>query len=88
MVDLGVYYQTDHVQVECLRYCFVGIVRKELNSIAVEQNQYINSRSVNGGPSGRPNTMYFLPLLYDAKNYLENVDLTEIELMKKLDDSG
>ena len=88
MVDLGVYYQTDHVQVECLRYCFMGIVQKELNSIAVEQNQHINSRSVNGCPSGRPNTMYYLLLLYDAKNYLENVDLTEIELMKKLDNSG
>ena len=65
----------------------MGIVRKELNSIAVEQNQHINSRSVNGGPR-RPNTMYFLPHFYDAENYLENVDLTEIELMKKLDNSG
>ena len=35
-VDLRVYDPTDHVQVECLRYCFMGIVRKELNLIAVE----------------------------------------------------
>ena len=79
MIDLGLYDPTDHVQVECLRYCFMDIVRKELNSIAVEWNQHIISRSVNGGPSGRPDTMYFLPHLYDAENYLENVDSTEIE---------
>ena len=66
----------------------MGIVRKELNLIAVEQNQHINSRSVNGGPSGRLNTIYFLQHLHDAENYLENVDLPEIELMKKLDNSG
>ena len=57
----------------------MDIVRKELNSIAVEWNQRIILRSVNGGPSGRPDTMYFLPHLYDAENYLENVDSTEIE---------
>ena len=37
----------------------MDIVRKELNSIAVEWNQNIISRSVNDGPSGRPDTMYF-----------------------------
>ena len=79
MVDLRLYDPTDHVQDECLRYCFMDIVRKELNSVAVEWNQHIISRSINGGPSGQPDTMYFLPHLYDAENYLENVDLAEIE---------
>ena len=59
MVDLGSYDPTDHVQVECLRYCFMDIVRKELNSVAVEWNQHIISRSVNGDPIGRPDTMHF-----------------------------
>ena len=57
----------------------MDIVRKELNSIAVERNQLIISRSVNGGPSGRPDAMYFLPHLYDAENYIQNVDLAEVE---------
>ena len=68
MVDLGLYDPTGDVQVECLRYFFMDIVRKELNSTAVEWNQHIISRSLNGGPSERPDTMYFLPHLYDTEN--------------------
>ena len=83
MVDLRLYDPTDHVQDECLKYCFMDIVRKELNSVAVEWNQHIISRSINGGPSGQPDTMYFLPHLYDAENYLENVDLAEIESIQQ-----
>ena len=79
MVDLGSYDPTDHVQVQCLRYCFMDIVQKELNLTAAEWNQHIISRSANGGPSGRPDTIYFLPHLYDVEHYLENVDSSEIE---------
>ena len=84
MVDLGLYDPTDDVQVECLRYCIMDIVLKELNLIAVEWNQHIISRSVNGGPSERRDPMYFLPHLYDAGNYLENVDSTDIELIYRM----
>ena len=79
VIDLRLCDPTDHAQVECLRYCFMGIVRKELNLTAPEWNQYIISRSVNGGHSGQPDTMYFLLHLYDTENYLQNVDLAEIE---------
>ena len=79
MVDLELCDPTDHVQVECLRYCFMDIVPRELNSVAVEWNQHIISRTVNGDPSKRPDTVYFLPHFYDAENYLENVDWAEIE---------
>ena len=61
----------------------MDIVRKELNSVAAEWDQHIISRSINGGPSGRPDTMYFLPDLYDVENYLENVDLAEIESIQQ-----
>ena len=46
--------------------------------VTVERSHII-SRCDNGGPTGRPDTIYFLPHLYDAENYLENVDLAEIE---------
>ena len=36
---------------------------------------------MNGGPSGRPDTMFFLPQLYNAENHLENIDLEEVEIL-------
>ena len=49
--------------------------------MANEWNQHIISKSMNGGPSGRPDTMFFLPQLYNAENHLENVDLEEVEIL-------
>ena len=68
MVSLGLYDPTEHIQVQCL------IRRIEINLVAVEWNQHIISRSVNGGHCGRPDTSCFFP-----ENYLENVHLPEIE---------
>ena len=36
---------------------------------------------MNGGPSGRPDTMFFLPQLYNTENHLENIDLEEVEIL-------
>ena len=36
---------------------------------------------MNGGPSGHPDAMFFLPHLYNAENHLENIDLEEVELI-------
>ena len=81
MVDMGLYNPSDQVQVECLRYCFTNTIRKELSTVANEWNQHIISKSMNGEPSGRPGTMFFLPHLYNAENHLENIDLEEVELI-------
>ena len=36
---------------------------------------------MNGGPSGRPDTMFFLSHLYNAENHQESIDLEELELV-------
>ena len=81
MVDMGLYNLSDQVQVECLRYCFTNTIGKELNTVANEWNQRIISKSMNGGPSGPPETIFFLTHLYNAENHLENIDLGEVELI-------
>ena len=60
---------------------FTNTIRKELNTVTNEWNQHIISKSMNGGPSGRPDTTFFLPHLYNAENHLENIDLEEVELI-------
>jgi len=39
----------------------------------------IISKSRNGGPSGRPNCMFFLPHLYNIDNFLVKKDEEEID---------
>ena len=58
----------------------VGVLRKELKEMAGEWNEHIITKSSNGGSSGRPDTMYFLPHLFDCQDYsdpLEDDDIDE-----------
>ena len=74
MNDLELLDLADPVIVDCLRFCFIGLIRAELKDLIEEWNQHIISKSINGGPSGRPDTMFFLPHLYDCQNFLEPVE--------------
>lgn len=70
---------SDPVVLDCVRYCFMGIIREDLKAIMDDWNNHIISKSRNGGPSGRPNCMYFLPHLYNAENFLAQTDIQEID---------
>ena len=80
MVDLELFNPASHALVDCLKFCFIGVLRKELKEMADEWNEHITSKSSNGGPSGRPDTMYFLGYLFDCQDYsdlLEDDDIDE-----------
>ena len=79
MIELELYEPSDSVQIDCLRYCFMNILRNELYIVAVEWNHHILSKSINIGPNRRPDTMFFLPHLYNSGSFLENADLREVE---------
>ena len=81
MVDIGLYNPNYQVQVECLRSCFTNTIKKELSTVANKWNQHIISKNLNGGPSRRPDIMFFLLHLYNAENHLKNIDLEEVELI-------
>ena len=68
MVDLELFNPVSRVLVDCLKCCFVGVLPKELKEMAEVWNEHIISKSSNGGPSGRPDTMYFLPYLFDCQD--------------------
>ena len=60
--------------------CF-GVLRKECKEITEEWNEHIITKSSNGGPSGRPDTMYFLLHIFHCQDYsdpLENDDIDEL----------
>ena len=57
----------------------MNILRSELCTVAVEWNHHIIPKSINGGPNGRPDTMFFVLNLYNLDSFLENLDLQEVE---------
>ena len=57
----------------------MNILMNELYTAAVEWNHHIISKIINGGSNGGPDTMLFLPHLYNSKSFLENVDLQKVE---------
>ena len=68
--------------VECIRFCFMHIIRKELDQVAELWNQHIISSSKfenSSGPRGKTDCMYFLPHLYQTKDYKLEVELEEVE---------
>ena len=78
MVDLELFNPTSRVLVDCLKFCFISVLRKELKEITKEWNEHIISKSSSGGPSGRPDTMYFMPHLFDCQDYSDPLEDDDI----------
>jgi len=86
--DTGLYNSADPVHVDCIRFCFMEILRKELHQVSELWNQHIISSSKFGnssGPRGRPDCMYFLPHLYNTSDY--KVDTVESEIDEFIDNA-
>ena len=78
MIDLDLFSNDDPVLLEAIRFCFMLLLRKELKEIASDWNVHIISSRYQG-PRGRPDTMYFLPHLYNRQNLGTEVDHEEID---------
>lgn len=79
LVDLNLLDTDDPVVLDCIRYCFMPVLKQELCSIKEDWNAHIISRSRNGGPSGRPNCLYHLPHLFQSQDYIRRVEINEID---------
>lgn len=83
--DSGIFDDTDPVQCECLRFCFMPVLRKELAQIA----QMWNTKNIHVGKNselngGKPDIMFLLPEAYGAKNNLVSVNEEEVVNCKQI----
>ena len=81
--DLGLYNGSDPVHQECIRFCFMQILRDKLHQVAELWNQHLIASSKFGnssGPRGRPDCMFFLPHLFDSEGYKKYL-LSQVKLM-------
>ena len=79
LVELDLLTTSDPVIVDCIRFCFMPLIRKDLISIMEEWNNHIISKSRTSGPTGRPNCMYYLPHLYEAQDCLNQINQEDTE---------
>lgn len=60
--DRGVYCDGNILHVECLKFCYMPVIRSELQRVAVHWNTHRIRPSTNPDcPSGKPDTLFFLP---------------------------
>ena len=79
MVDLELFDPYDPVQVDCLRFCFIELLREEVKEVATAWNQHKISHRRNGGPTRRSDIMFFLPHIYDTIDHLQYVSDEDID---------
>ena len=64
---------------ETFRYCFIDLIRKDLDDVAIRWNQHLLAPSKNSVlPRGKPDCLYFLPELNNTCSYQKPVSHEEI----------
>ena len=79
MVDLEIFDPNEPALLDCIRFCFINILRKELTDIANEWNPHLLSPKRNNIPSGRPDIMSFLPHFHGTTDHTVSIDTAETD---------
>ena len=80
MVDLEVLDPHEPALLDCIKFCFMSILRKELTDIANEWNCYLLLPNRNNTPSGRPDVMYFLSHLYGTTDHIICINTAKTDI--------
>ncbi|XP_020913306.1 uncharacterized protein LOC110250983 [Exaiptasia diaphana] len=78
--DQGLFDNSNDFHVECLRFCYMPLLKEELQRVARHWNLHKIRPSTNeNSPHGRPDSIYFLPEANGTRSYVHEV--TTVDLM-------
>ena len=84
--DSGIYMDHNPVHRECLKLCFMPVIRRELYSLAELWNT--KRIEVKRGQvdviGGKPDVLFFLPDVYSTRSYLVRTDERDVRVCKNL----
>ena len=82
MQDTSSFDVTNHVHVECLRYCFMEVIQTELDRVVQHWNLHeIRSQRHSDIPSGKHGLLYYVPEIFGGRDYGHHVaDLDNLEI--------
>ena len=86
MRDCGLDCDDGVVQAECLKFCFIPVIRHELHKVAVLWNlDKIRPSPNQESPSGtcRPDMLFFVPEVTGGEDLKAQVDLDEIDIVEE-----
>lgn len=83
--DSGLYNDDNVIHRECLKFCFMDLIKSELHRVVLEWNVHRIRPSTNlESPSGKPDLLYFLPELTGVQDYCTPIDMDEIEIAERM----
>lgn len=81
----GIIDVTKRLDIECVRFCYMDLLQRELNSIRLQWNTHrIRSSRTHESPSGKPDVMYHMPQLYDTQPYLKPMNVATLNTLSEL----
>ena len=77
-------FDETRVHKECLKFCFLPLLRQELYLVAELWNTHnIQAQKRLDVHGGKPDIMYFTPEVYNSQNYLITVDVENVNACKE-----
>lgn len=71
LIDEGLLNNADPLHIECVRFCFLGLIQDRLDIFRQTWNSHrIRSQRNVDVSCGVPNVLFYQPILYDAADYL------------------
>lgn len=84
LIDDGTFDNTDIVHGSCLRFCFMALIQKELDTVKELHNahriRYVRNQEV---PNGKPNILYNIPEMHGSLDYKCMLSQNEIDQARK-----
>ena len=81
MRNSGLYDDSDHLHVECLKFGYYPVLKEELHKTARLWNLHkIRPSSNEESPAGRPDVLYHLPEVSGTRNYSIEVDDDDLHI--------
>lgn len=82
----GDFCDSDPIHTDCLKFCFMDVLQDELNNVAINWNLHRIRLQKVDSPSGRPDVLYFMPVLQDTQDYKRMCSEDDLDIVEELFD--
>ena len=83
MQQFGLINTGDPIHIQCLRFCFMGLINDDLKRVAREWNtHHMLVKKGQEGPGGIPDMLYFVPQQFEASDFsakYEDAEVAQLE---------
>ena len=70
MLEQGIVDTTNTLHMECLWFCFAGLLQRNLNQAKTHWNTHYVRKSRHDTISGKPNFLYYMPETHNGESGL------------------